>query len=198
MIKFLNNNKSKPYTLLRKKYKEALLNNQKAIEAICISSFDTKKKLVDSRFVNLKIIDNDKFIFFTNYDSPKSKQFEQHNQISATIYWQSINLQIRLKAVINKTTVDFNKKYFETRSSDKNALAISSNQSQSIESFEKVKEKFIKIREAKDLQDCPDYWGGFEFKPFSIEFWEGNDFRLNKRNLYVLENGEWKHYFLEP
>ena len=54
------------------------------------------------------------------------------------------------------------------------------------------------IRDTENLLDCPDYWGGYEFKPFSIEFWEGNDFRLNKRNLYVLENGEWKNYFLEP
>jgi pyridoxine/pyridoxamine 5'-phosphate oxidase len=35
----------------------------------------TKKNEVDSRYVNLKFISNDEFIFFSNYDSPKASSF---------------------------------------------------------------------------------------------------------------------------
>ena len=49
--------------------------SQKNIEAISISSYDLKHKEVSSRFVNLKFLENDEFIFFSNYDSPKSLAF---------------------------------------------------------------------------------------------------------------------------
>ena len=42
-------------------------------------------------------------LFFFNYSSPKSKDFfESHNQITALIYWNSINVQIRMKAKIKE------------------------------------------------------------------------------------------------
>ena len=53
--------------------------------------------------------------------------------------------QIRMKARINKTSKEFNQKYFKNRSVEKNALAISSNQSSPIKSFDHVIKKFIPL-----------------------------------------------------
>ena len=69
------------------------------VEAISISSFSKELDIVDSRYVNLKIVDNEDFIFFSNYQSPKAKQFESHDQISALIYWSKINVQILLSNI---------------------------------------------------------------------------------------------------
>ena len=91
MISFKNNNNSKPYELFFRYYEKALEENQKNIDAIAISSFDKKLNEVDSRFVNLKFIDNNKWIFFSNYNSPKSNQFKTHQQISALFFWSSID-----------------------------------------------------------------------------------------------------------
>ena len=44
-------------------YEKALEENQKNIDAIAISSFDKKLNEVDSRFVNLKFIDNNNGFF---------------------------------------------------------------------------------------------------------------------------------------
>ena len=93
---------TEPYNMFRKYYEEARDKEQKIIEAISISSYDKKNNIVDSRFVNLKYVIDDEWIFFSNYNSPKSKQFESHDQISAVIYWNSINVQIRMKAKIQK------------------------------------------------------------------------------------------------
>ena len=79
---------------------------------------------MDSRFVNLKYVINDEWIFFSNYNSPKSKQFESHDQISAVIYWNSINVQIRMKAKIQKTNLEFSNEHFQSRDMTKNLLAI--------------------------------------------------------------------------
>ena len=72
MIKFNNLNQEIPYRLFKEKYDEALNADQKGIEAISISSYIKEMNEVDSRYVNLKFISNDEFIFFSNYDSPKA------------------------------------------------------------------------------------------------------------------------------
>ena len=142
MIKFKNINQEDPYLLFKDKYDIALKSGQKNIEAITISSYDTIMNEVDSRYVNLKYIKNDEFIFFSNYSSPKANAFISHNQIAALIYWPNINIQIRIKAKINKTSNEFNQEYFYKRSKEKNALAISSYQSKPIDSYREVCEKY--------------------------------------------------------
>jgi pyridoxamine 5'-phosphate oxidase len=198
MIQFNNLNQETPYLIFKAKYDEALNAGQKGIEAISISSYNQEINEVDSRYVNLKFITNDEFIFFSNYDSPKASSFNSHNQVAALLYWPSINVQIRMKAKIKKTSDEFNQKYFYDRSEEKNALAISSNQSKPIDSYSQVKENYNKSLKNDDLKECPKYWGGYSFKPYEIEFWEGNEFRLNKRNLYTKDNTGWNHFILEP
>jgi len=197
MIKFYNHSNHKPFLEFRSRYQLALRNNQKMIQAACVSSVDQRNH-VDSRFVNIKFLDGSKFIFFTNYDSPKSKQFNYSDQIAVSIYWDSIHTQIRIKARIKKTPIDFNKKYFINRSPEKNALAISSNQSNYISSYDEVLNKYQKVKNEHDLFLCPDYWGGYEFEPYKIEFWKGEKNRLNKRVLYYLKDDAWSQNILEP
>jgi len=198
MIEIIDLKQEEPYLIFKLNYQKALDADEKSIEAISISSYNKKLNEVNSRFVNLKFIKNDEFIFFSNYDSPKSIDFCSHNQIAALIYWPSIKFQIRMKAEIKKTSYEFNQKYFFDRSKEKNALAISSKQSKKIGSFLQVKENYNKSLINDDLKKCPKYWGGFSFTPYEIEFWEGNEFRLNKRNLYIKDNASWNHFILEP
>lgn len=198
MIEFSNLNQETPYRLLKEKYDEAMNAGQKDIEAISISSFNKKVNEVDSRYVNLKIILDDEFIFFSNYNSPKAIAFNSFSQIAALFYWSSIKVQIRMKAKIRKTSGKYNQKYFFDRSKEKNALAISSNQSKKIDTFDKVRENFKQSLKNDDLKKCPKYWGGFAFTPYEFEFWEGNEFRLNIRNLYKKNNNKWIHSILEP
>jgi len=198
MIQFNNLNQEIPYQLLKEKYDEAMNAGQKGIEAISIASYESKKNEVDSRYVNLKFISNDEFIFFSNYQSPKAAAFNSHNQVAALIYWSSINVQIRMKAYIKKTSKEFNQKYFFNRSKEKNALAISSNQSKKIDSYSEVIENFNRSLESNDLKKCPEYWGGYSFIPYYFEFWEGHESRLNKREVFEKINGVWKQSFLQP
>ena len=198
MIQFNNLNKETPYLLLKTKYDEAIDAGQKDIEAISISSYDTKMHEVDSRYVNLKFITNKEFIFFSNYESLKASSFNSHNQISALLYWSSTNTQIRMKAKIKKTSNEYNQKYFFDRSEKKNALAISSKQSMPINSYKQVKENYIKSLENDDLKKCPHYWGGFSFTPYYFEFWEGHKSRINKREVFNKIDGVWRHLFLQP
>jgi len=198
MIQFNNLNPEIPYQFFKEKYDEALNAGQRGIEAISISSYNKEISEVDSRYVNLKFISNDEFVFFSNYDSPKAKQFKTHKQITAVFFWDSINVQIRMKAKIKKTSNDFNQNYFFDRSEKKNALAISSNQSKPIDSYNQVKENYNKSLKNDDLKKCPEFWGGYSFTPYYFEFWEGHESRLNKREAYEKSNDSWKYLILQP
>lgn len=198
MIKLNKISNEDPYKLFKDKYEDALNNGQKNIEAVSISSYSKELNQVNSRYVNLKYIIGKDFIFFSNYESPKSQEFLSHNQITSLIYWNSINTQIRIKAFIKRTSRDFNDEYFMMRSQEKNALAISSKQSESINSYSKVLENYNNSFQNDDLKKCPEYWGGYSFTPYYFEFWEGHESRINKREIFEKIDGVWEQSFLQP
>lgn len=188
---------SEPFFKFKTLYNEAIEKKQFNIEAICISSYDSRAMEVDSRFVNLKYIIDDKFIFFTNFLSPKAQQFNSHEQVSGCFFWNNTNVQIRIKGRIQKCDTEFSDNHFINRSKEKNVLAISSTQSKEIKSYDEVKKKY---RESFNKYDGkrPNFWGGYSIKCTSIEFWKGNKSRLNQRNLYKKKNKKWIQTFLEP
>ena len=198
MIAFNNIEETEPYLLFKEHYSEAKKKGQKNIEAISIASYQRDSQEVDSRFVNLKYVEKNKWFFYTNYNSPKAKQFAQQNQISALIFWNTINIQIRIKAKIKKQTHSLNQKYFENRNPSKNALAISSAQSQEIGSFQDVTKNYENTLQYEDLKKCPEYWGGFYFIPYFFEFWEGNENRLNKRLAFNISETGWEKSIKQP
>jgi pyridoxamine 5'-phosphate oxidase len=199
MIKFLNLSPEKPYTHFQSLYEQALDNGQKGIEAISVSSYSQASREVEARYVNLKYIAENEWIFFSNYSSPKANQFESHNQVSILIYWASINTQIRMKAKIFKTSSEFSNKHFQGRTKEKNALAISSNQSQIIGSFDEVAKNFHTTLKGMTLETVrPDFWGGYSFVPYYFEFWQGHENRLNKRHVFAQQDEAWVEQLLQP
>ena len=199
MINFLNPSLEKPYVLFQSLYQKAIENGQKGVEAISVSSYNELLKEVEARYVNLKYIDNNEWIFFSNYLSPKANQFESHDQVSVLIYWASINTQIRMKAKICKTSAEFSDEHFQGRTKEKNALAISSNQSQIIESFHEVAKNFNETLDAMTSETArPNFWGGYSFTPYYFEFWQGHENRLNKRHVFEQQDSKWVERFLQP
>ena len=199
MIKFLNLSSEKPYLQFKSAYQAALDNGQKGIEAISVSSFNKSANEVEARYVNLKYITDKEWIFFSNYNSPKAQQFESHSQVSVLIFWSSINTQIRIKALISKASKEFSDKHFRSRTKEKNALAISSYQSQVIDSFDEVTKNFHQTLNVMTPDTArPDFWGGFSFIPYYFEFWQGHKNRLNKRHVFQQRNDEWIELLLQP
>ena len=82
MISFSKISKEEPYLIFKTLYKKALNKKQSSIEAASVSSFNPNTGEVESRFVNIKYLIEKKFIFFSNYNSLKANNFDNHNQIS--------------------------------------------------------------------------------------------------------------------
>ena len=81
MVIFKDISNDKPYRRFLDLYKKAEEMNEPCIDIICLSTYDPKHKQVNSRFLNLKYISNDHWIFFSNYNSKKAKEVEQHNNV---------------------------------------------------------------------------------------------------------------------
>ena len=199
MINISNISNQLPYLKFEKLYKEALAMQQPNIEAICISSFDNKNNESNSRFVNLKYIINDEWIFFSNYLGPKAREFDYCPNISALFFWHQTNIQIRIKAKIYKSPDEFSDNHFKQRDKGKNILAISSEQSKEIDSYEDFIDVYEQAsKEISDTQKRPNCWGGYSFRPYYFEFWQGHNQRINKREAYIFKEDGWKKIFLQP
>jgi pyridoxamine 5'-phosphate oxidase len=199
MIKIKGINKSKPYKIFLDYYNLALSKEQHDIEAVSISSFNKSLNEVQSRYVNLKYILDDEWIFFSNYKSKKADSFKEHAQISALFYWSNINTQIRIKALIKKTSKEFSDKHFFERCNKKNAIAISSRQSESVSSYKEVIKNYeLALNNKSSFTLRPNYWGGYSFVPYYFEFWEGHKSRINKRNVFEKFDDSWEHSLLQP
>ena len=199
MILIKIKNDLEPYQKFYSLFSEAQKNNQKAIDAVSISSFNIETNEVESRYVNLKYIIDEEWIFFSNYNSKKASDFSSHDQISVLFYWDLLNVQIRIKAHIKKTDSAFSDLHYSKRNMSKNAIAVSSKQSKQIDSYDEVISNYQSALNNKDLlKKRPRYWGGYSFTPFYFEFWEGHEFRLNKRNIFHISDNEWKSFIIQP
>ena len=187
------NRNQEPYKKFLYLYHKAASFNQISIEAVCLSTINLTNKSAHSRFVNIKYLDNKNFIFFTNYNSNKAKEINTSSKIALNFFWSSINTQIRIEGKIQKLDEQLSDEHFRNRDNKKNALAISSNQSEKIDSYENIKKNYeIQIEKTNELTKRPNYWGGYTITPYYFEFWEGNEARVNKREAFKLSKGIWK------
>ena len=144
------------------------------------------------------MIEEENFIFFSNYNSKKAQQFYMNNNIAALFFWNEINTQIRIKAKIYKLDESQSDSYFKKRLKEKNALAISSSQSEHISSFDLIQKNYLHALNNANLTSRPKYWGGYRFVPHEFEFWVGHEYRLNQRTHFKLINKDWKKALLQP
>jgi pyridoxamine 5'-phosphate oxidase len=154
-----------------------------------------------NRVVLLKKFTSKGFIFYTNYNSEKGKAITENPNICLSFFWHSLERQIIIKGIAEKTSENNSDGYFELRPDGSKLGAIASNQSENVASREKLDEA-LKAAEEKyrgKKISRPKHWGGYIVKPISIEFWQGRPNRMHDRIRYALqENFDWKIERLAP
>lgn len=153
-----------------------------------------------SRVVLLRGFDRKGFVFFTNYESRKSKEIAENPQASLLFFWAKLERQVRIEGVISKTSRKISKEYFMTRPRASQIGAWASPQSSVIASRRELEEKFAEQEKRFDGKDveCPEFWGGFILKPDLFEFWQGRKSRLHDRLRYTKKRNVWKIDRLSP
>lgn len=149
---------------------------------------------VTQRTVLLKAYDDKGFVFFTNYNSRKSKQITTNPKVNLLFPWYKLERQVIISGVVEKITKAASINYFLTRPKGSQLGAWISNQSSVItsRSILEVKLKEIKAKFSEGEIPRPDFWGGYRVKPTSIEFWQGRTNRLHDRIMYTREGDVWR------
>ena len=189
-----------PIDFFVKWFKEAE-NSDQIIEpnAMTISTVD-ENSFPSSRVVLLKQIKERSLVFFTNYNSNKGKSLDKNENICASFYWPPLERQVIIKGYAKKISSVESEDYFNSRPFESQAAAIISNQSEDIDSYESLLEKYNSfIEQNKNTKlKRPNNWGGIEIFINQIEFWQGRKNRLHNRVLCNFQKDTWEYKLLSP
>jgi pyridoxamine 5'-phosphate oxidase len=170
--------------------------------AISISSVDSDG-MPNNRIVLLKDVNEDGFIFYTNYQSQKGKELFANGKGAITWWSRAQHKSVRVQGLVSKVDNKTSDDYFASRSREAQISASVSKQSEVLESREKlIKEwnDFEKEHEGKRI-NRPEHWGGICLNPTRVEFWESVDNysdRLHERIVFRLDGSNWLKERLYP
>ncbi len=154
-----------------------------------------------SRVVLLKKFNEEGFIFYTNYNSEKGKAIKNNPNICLSFFWTSLERQVIIKGVAEKTSEVISDNYFSSRPDGSKLGAIVSHQSEIIPNREYLETNLQLLEEqyqGKEI-DRPKNWGGYLVRPQEVEFWQGRANRLHDRIRYKLQSDfRWKTDRLSP
>ena len=142
--------------------------------AICfVLSTVSDKQLPTSRVVLLRDITQDGFVFFTNYNSKKSRDIEVNNSVSANFFWKDLEQQVRILGETHKISDLDSDKYFNSRPRKSQLGTWVSKQSSIISFSEDLNNKIEDVNKKFNQKDVerPSHWGGYCIVPKKIEFW---------------------------
>jgi pyridoxamine 5'-phosphate oxidase len=200
--KKLSETKANPHPLKQfaKWWKQAVKSNLEDVNAMTLATA-SPDGVPSARIVLLKDFSEKGFTFFTNYNSFKGQQLSENPKACLVFFWKELERQVRITGLVEKISEEDNNEYFYSRPVDSQLGAITSPQSQVIESREWLDNKFVQIKKEMGNGNIqrPSNWGGYVIKPVIIEFWQGRPSRLHDRLQYTIQqNGEWKMERLAP
>lgn len=156
----------------------------------------------DARVVLVRGVDERGLVFYTNYDSAKSRQLAAAPHAAAVFAWLDLHRQVRLRGPVERVTPSESDDYFASRPRGSQIGAWASPQSDVIESRAEL-ERYtadVEARFAGVDVPRPAHWGGWRLVAEVAEFWQGRPSRLHDRLRYHRPPGgsRWQLERLAP
>jgi pyridoxamine 5'-phosphate oxidase len=188
-----------PILQFKKWFDESVRSSQPDPEAMTLSTVSPDGG-VSARIVLLRGMDEHGFVFFTNYESRKSRELTFNPRAALTFYWGSLNRQVRIEGVVERVSRQESDEYFQTRPRGSQLGAWASPQSEMIRDRSALDQLLSDVEGRFEGQaiPCPPFWGGFRLNPSRIEFWQGRENRLHDRVLFTLDDDQWLISRLAP
>lgn len=191
---------SNPFLQFQVWFKEAQKAQVLEPNAMILSTANTNGQ-PSSRTVLLKGVEEDAFVFYTNYRSRKGRQMAENPRASLLFLWLELHRQIRIEGLVEKISPEQSTQYFQSRPRGSQIGALASPQSQPIkrkeleEAVQHLEDTYL----GQDKLPRPPHWGGYRIIPHLFEFWQGRPNRLHDRVQYELDGKEnWKLARLAP
>ena len=148
----------------------------------------------------VKDIIDDGFVFYTNYDSKKSRDMAENQCVALNLFWRELDRQIRIQGRVERVSAEISDRYFSSRPRGSKIGAWASAQSSGLESRQELEDTLSEYatRFADQPIPRPLNWGGFCLSPDYFEFWQGRPSRLHDRITYSRMDGSWKLARLSP
>jgi pyridoxamine 5'-phosphate oxidase len=190
-----------PFALFALWLAEAVEREVNDPEAMTLASVDPSG-LPDARMVLCKGADARGFVFYTNVESNKGREFAATPKAAALFHWKSLRRQVKARGPVGPMSEAEADAYFATRSRESRLGAWASQQSRPLESRAKLEQAVANysLRFADREVPRPAYWRGYRLSPVEIEFWQDGKFRLHDRVVFsrVSDSAPWRRQRLYP
>ncbi len=189
-----------PIAQFEKWFHEALEAEVMEANAMTLSTI-TETGRPTARIVLLKGVEQNKFLFYTNYQSQKGKELENNPACALTFFWPELERQVRIEGISERLAPSISEAYFQSRPRSSQVGAWASPQSSIIKDRALLEARAIEIEKrfaGKDILPKPNQWGGYAIEPFEIEFWQGRPSRLHDRIVYYKSEKQWIIHRLAP
>lgn len=188
-----------PVVFFNKWFDDALNAQAEEVNAMVMASVDKDHK-PHARIVLLKGVEDNGFIFFTNYNSAKGTEVSANDHVALVFFWKELERQVRIEGTISKIAKADSEAYFKSRPVGSQIGAWSSPQSSVIKDRSVLEENYKNYTEQYgENVPLPPHWGGYKVSPQRIEFWQGRPSRMHDRISFTLgDNGEWSKCRLAP
>lgn len=196
----ISNVLTNPIDQFNKWFDEALKTEIPEPNAMSLATV-SKNNRPSCRIVLLKGIEDNKFLFYTNYQSHKGKELENNPVCALTFFWPELERQVRIEGTATRVDEKKSEEYFQSRPLGSQIGAWASPQSSVIENRVILEERAKQIEkrfEGKTILPKPKQWGGFQVDPSMIEFWQGRESRLHDRIEFIKVDGNWTIHRLAP
>lgn len=189
-----------PFDIARRWLSEAEEVEPNDPNAMALSTVDADG-LPNARMVLLKGIEEDGFVFYTNYDSAKGQELAGNPKAAIVLHWKSLRRQVRVRGRVERIAGAQADAYFASRPLKSRLGAITSEQSRPLASRAAFMARLARVTAEQGMNPPrPHNWGGFKICPVEVEFWADGAFRLHDRFVWRREDAEkaWEITRLNP
>ena len=189
-----------PIELFKKWFSRAKENEINDPNAVAVATSD-KSNQPNVRMVLLKGLNDQGFVFYTNFNSTKGRELKINQKASMCFHWKSLRRQVRVLGKVEEVTSKEADDYYNSRPYKNRISAWASSQSQPLDKREtfldKIKE-FEKKYPDENNVPRPPYWSGWRLMPNEIEFWVDVEGRIHERLIYKNTGSKWSKEILYP